>query len=120
MPSNDFYLDLWFNFNLSKWNRNIFSIMDANKIRTHECGAETGLEFVELGAIDDAGDDLAHIKGLARVGRDHAIQLLGIVFGRHRRVGGDVGRLVRVQVLDRLAREREGMEVVLRQVVGHA
>jgi len=25
-------LDLWFNFNLLKWNRNIFSIMDANKI----------------------------------------------------------------------------------------
>ena len=29
--SNDFYLDLWFNFNLFKWNRNIFSTMDANK-----------------------------------------------------------------------------------------
>jgi len=25
-------LDLWFNFNLFKWNRNIFSTMDANKI----------------------------------------------------------------------------------------
>ena len=29
--SNDFYLDFWINFNLSKWNRNIFSIMDANQ-----------------------------------------------------------------------------------------
>jgi uncharacterized integral membrane protein (TIGR00701 family) len=31
-PSDDFHLDIWFNFNLLKWNRNIFSIVDANKI----------------------------------------------------------------------------------------
>ena len=29
--SYDFYLDLWFNFNLPQWNRNIFSTVDANK-----------------------------------------------------------------------------------------
>jgi hypothetical protein len=42
-------------------------------------GAEAGLELVELAAVDDARDDLAHVEGLARVGRDHAVQL-----ARHR------------------------------------
>ena len=29
---DDIYLDFWFNFNLSKWNRNIFSNLDATKV----------------------------------------------------------------------------------------
>ena len=29
--SNDFHLDFWFSFNLFKWDRNIFSTLDANK-----------------------------------------------------------------------------------------
>jgi len=29
--SNDLHLDIWFSSHLFKWDRNIFSIMDANK-----------------------------------------------------------------------------------------
>ena len=32
------------------------------------------LEFVELAAVDDAGDDLAHVVGLARSRRDDAVE----------------------------------------------
>ena len=40
-------------------------------------GAVAGLELVELRAVDQAGDDLAHVKRLARIGGDDAVQLLG-------------------------------------------
>ena len=33
-PSNGFHLGFWINFNLFKWNRSIFSIMDANQNST--------------------------------------------------------------------------------------
>ncbi len=33
------------------------------------------LELVELGAVNDAGDDVAHVVGRARVGRDDAVEL---------------------------------------------
>ena len=42
------------------------------------------LELVELGAVDDARDDLAHIIGLARVARDDAVDLRRIVKRRRR------------------------------------
>jgi hypothetical protein len=44
----------------------------------HQRGAKAGLELVELAAVDDAGDDLAHVEGLARVGGDHAVQFFCI------------------------------------------
>jgi hypothetical protein len=34
------------------------------------------LELVELAAVDDARDDLAHVVGLARVGGHDAVELL--------------------------------------------
>ena len=36
--------------------------------------AKAGFEFVKLRAIHNAGDDLAHVKWLARIGRDHAVE----------------------------------------------
>ncbi len=53
--------------------------LDARKA-ADQGGAVARLELVELAAIDDAGDDLAHVKRLARVGRDHAIQLFCFKF----------------------------------------
>ena len=43
----------------------------------HERGAVVVLELVELRAVDDAGDELAHIVGLARVGGNDTVYLLG-------------------------------------------
>ena len=50
--------------------------LDVGKARDQR-GAEAGLELVEFRAVDDARDDLAHVIGLAGVGRDDAVQ-----FGR--------------------------------------
>src|SRR6185436_4600091 len=36
------------------------------------------LELLEARAIDDAGDDFAHVVGAADVARDHAVELLRI------------------------------------------
>ena len=38
-----------------------------------ECGAVQRLEFVKVGAIDDARDDLANIVRLTGVFWDHAV-----------------------------------------------
>ncbi|MNT16740.1 hypothetical protein D3C72_1518560 [compost metagenome] len=43
-------------------------------------GAVAGLEFVEIAAVDDARDHLAHVERLARIDGDHAIQFLRRVF----------------------------------------
>ena len=37
------------------------------------------LELVELAAVDEAGDDLAHVIGPAGVGRDDPVDLIGRV-----------------------------------------
>ena len=37
------------------------------------------LELVEAAAVDDAGDDLAHVVGAARVVGDDAVELVGVV-----------------------------------------
>ena len=44
--------------------------------------AVTRLEFVELAAIDDARDDLAHVERRARARRHHAVDFLRIVSRR--------------------------------------
>jgi len=43
---------------------------------TDQCRAIKRLEFVELRTVHDAGNDIAHIKRLARVGGDDAVQLV--------------------------------------------
>jgi hypothetical protein len=51
-------------------------------------GAVAGLELVEARAVDDAGDHLAHVVGLAGVGGDHAVELGRVV----ERLFGGAGR----------------------------
>jgi hypothetical protein len=41
--------------------------MPSMRAKPQTGGAEAGLELVEAAAVDDAGDDLAHVEGLARV-----------------------------------------------------
>ena len=86
----------------------------------HQRGAKTRLELMELAAIDDAGDHLVHVIGLARVGRDHAVKLTALIERRHRCAQGLVGALAAVQAGNCLACQRQRVRVVLRQVVGHA
>jgi hypothetical protein len=83
-------------------------------------GAKARLELVELGAIDDAGNDLAHVKGLAGVGGDHTVQLFCCIFRSYRRTNAGARGLFLIQVGDRAAGNGQRMQVVLRQMVGHA
>ena len=83
-------------------------------------GAVAGLEFVEIAAVDDARDHFAYIEGLARVDGDHAIQFLRRVFGFDGCTQGHLLRFFTVQVRDDGARQRQRMQIVLRQVVDHA
>jgi hypothetical protein len=78
------------------------------------------LELVELGRVDDARDDLAHVVGLAGIDRDHAVQLARVVERLARQGALHCRRLAPVQVRDRGARQRERMGVVLREVIGDA
>lgn len=48
---------------------------------SHQCGTVVSLELGELGAVDDAGNDLTDGHGLAQVGRGDAEELLGVVEG---------------------------------------
>jgi hypothetical protein len=58
------------------------------RMAAHRVAVEGRLEFEEVRAIDDARDDLAHVVGLALVGRDDAQQFLGVVQRRtHTAVG---------------------------------
>ncbi len=78
------------------------------------------LELVELRAVHDAGDHLAHVERLAGIGRDDAVE----VFRRIQRVGGLPGfhpQLLRpVQMADDPPRDAERMGIVEGVVVGDA
>ena len=71
-------------------------------------------------AVDDAGDDLAHVEGLARICGNDAMQLGRTERRRTRRQHGQLRGLAPVQVGDAGARDGQGVHVVVGQVVGHA
>ncbi len=48
-------------------------------------GAVARLELFEARAVDDAGDDVAHVDALSKVATDEAEQLLGVVERARRR-----------------------------------
>ena len=78
------------------------------------------LELVKLAAVNDAGNHLSHVIRLFGVDRNHAVQFLRAVHRRHWHAQGLLNPLGFIQAANRLARQRQGMGVVLREVVGHA
>ena len=83
-------------------------------------GAVERLELVELAAVHDTGDDLAHVVGLAHVDRHDAVELPRVVGGLGRLAQGEAGGLRPVEVGDDAPGDGEGVGVVLGIVVGHA
>src|SRR4051794_5980738 len=73
--------------------------VDVGKTRDQRV-AVAGLEGVEPAAVHDAGDDLAHVVGLARVGRNHAVEFRAVVERVLRRGRLHGHRLLQVQVGD--------------------
>ena len=78
------------------------------------------LELVERGRVDDPRDDLAHVVRLARVARDHAVELFRVV---ERRPGGRTSRptdFTPLRLATTLPRDVQRVRVVLREMVGDA
>ena len=69
------------------------------------------LELVESRAVDDAGDDVAHIVRLARVGRHDAVDLLGGIKRLARsRASRDTAALDAVEIGDDAARDADARD----------
>ena len=87
----------------------------------HQRCAVARLELVEARAIHQPRDHFANVVGLARIGRDHAIQLMGRQQWRfrgphrHRRF-----RLAPVELGDDRAHPCQCLQIVVGHVVGHA
>ncbi len=100
---------------------------DADRIAHHprEAADERrpvrGLELVEAAAVDDAGDDLAHVERAPQVGGDDAVDILRRVERRlgRRQLPGQI-LLRQAQVGDGAAHDRQRLGIVRREVVGHA
>src|SRR3712207_6574350 len=85
-----------------------------------QCLTVERLELVQSAAINDAGDDLAHVVALTVVARDDTVQLLGGVERLLWLFDGPRWRLFAVQVLYDGADNGESVLVVLGEVVGDA
>src|SRR6516165_2803967 len=82
--------------------------------------AVKSLEFVELAAIDETGDDLPHLIRLARVRRDDAVDLLDRVERLARRGDFDWSALCAIEIADDAPGDAERVVVVERIVIGDA
>ena len=79
------------------------------------------LELVELAAVDDAPQDLAHVERHAHVGRRDAEQLLGVEQRAASAVADGRGpELAPVEAANDLAADPEGVELVVGEVVAQA
>src|SRR5512139_4273255 len=86
----------------------------------HQARAVKRLELVELGCIDDASNDLAHVILFLQVDRYDAVKLGGVKNGLTRLRKSYVGTLLYVQICDDTSCDSQGMEVVLRVEVNNA
>ena len=84
-------------------------------VATHHLGRVLGLELQKVRAIDQAGDDLAHVIGLALIGGDDTHQFL-LVEQRLGTLQCD-GRTVPAQLVHDFARHANSMGIVLSQVL---
>ena len=75
------------------------------------------LELLELAAIDHAGDDLAHVIGVFRIGLDDAGYFVGVVKRRPGRAGGGVTAALDIQPADNVAQLFQRRRFVLGQIV---
>ena len=87
----------------------------------HQCRAVARLELVEVAPVDDARDHLAHVVGLADVGVDDAVELVGGIARRDADRRPPASPASAGSSLPTIApRDRERVVVVQREVVGHA
>ena len=80
-------------------------------------GAIERLEFFKPRAIDDAGNHLADIEGLAQAARHDAEQILAVVNRRIGRARGAGPELAPVQVRHHLAAHADAIHLVLGQII---
>ncbi len=75
------------------------------------------LELVEFAVVDDAGDDFANIERLAQARRHDSVELVDRVARLARRAQLDIRSFLAIEPGDEVARERERVLVVGRQVI---
>ncbi len=78
------------------------------------------LELLKLAAVDQPGDHLAHIIGLAHILRDDAVQFFRIEAGRARRGQIDVRHMILRQGADDIAHDGQRVFVALGDMIDHA
>src|SRR5690554_4487991 len=81
--------------------------------------AVIAFEFVKLGTVDGAGDDVTHVELLAQVGANDAVDLLGVVQRCLGLADFHIRWLATVQVGDAAPGDFQGVGVVLGVVVGN-
>ena len=77
------------------------------------------LEFLELRCIDDAADDLADVVGKTEFSRNDAVDILGRQRRRNRFAAHDARRARKIQVGDDVARDFEGMRIIIGEMIGN-
>ena len=82
-------------------------------------GAVVLLELVQLRAVDEAGDDLADVVGLARVGGNDAAQFGGRIQRLLRVAQGQRHVLFAVEVADDAPCDGQRVRVILGVMVGY-
>ena len=78
------------------------------------------LEFVQVGAVDDARDHVAHVVGRAPIGRHDPVQFGRVVARRHRLGDVDIDMLDCVEAGDDVAHDLQRVLVGLRHMVDDA
>src|SRR5690606_19997430 len=86
----------------------------------HQRRAEACLEFIEFGAVDDTGDDFAHVVGFAGVGGNDAVEFGRVIPGFDHLAQCQLRGFLPVQSCNGFAGECQRMQVVVGQVIGHA
>src|SRR5690606_12636273 len=84
-----------------------------------QCLAVIAFEFVKFGAVDDAGDHVAHVELFAQVSAHDAVDFVGAVQGRFRFSDLHIHRFAAVEVGDAAPGDVEGVGVVFGVMVGH-
>ena len=85
----------------------------------HQGLAVVAFEFVEFGAVDDAGNDVAHVELFTQVGADNAVDFFGVVQRCLGFADLHVGRFAAVEVGDAAPGDFQGVGVVLGVMIGH-
>ena len=83
-------------------------------------GTVQGLELGKLAGVHDAGYDFTHLERLARIRRDHTVDIVDCIFRFQRFSDFQTDMLTDIKVSNRPSGQFQGMPVVQRIVIRYA